>query len=45
MNGWDLFTWIAAALLAASAITIFAFFVRDAREIFQGERTDRSDED
>ena len=45
MNPWDLFTWIAAALLAVSAITIFAFFVKDARKMFQGERTDRSEDE
>ena len=43
MNGWDLFTYISAALLAGSAITIFAFFLKDAREIFRGDRPDRSD--
>jgi hypothetical protein len=43
VNVWDVVTWIAAALLAGSAITIFAFFLKDARKIFQGERKDRSD--
>ena len=28
MNGWDLFTHIAAALLAGMAVTIFAFFAK-----------------
>ena len=45
MNPWDLFTWIAAAVLAGSAIIIFAFFARDARKIFQGERTDRDEDE
>ncbi len=45
MNGWDLFTWIAAALLAASAVTIFAFFAKDARKLFREDLTDRSDDD
>ena len=41
MNGWDLFTWLAAAALAGSAILIFAFFLRDAGAILRGERRDR----
>ena len=45
MNGWDLFTYIAAAILAGSSIAIFAFFMKDAREIFRGDRPDRSDDD
>jgi hypothetical protein len=45
MNGWDLFTWAAAVLLAGSAVTIFAFFLKDARKIFQGKRPDRSDDE
>lgn len=44
MNPWDLLTWICAVLLAGSACVIFAFFAKDAREIFQGKRTD-GDED
>ena len=40
MNGWDLFTWINAAVLAVSAVWIFAFFVRDARAIMREERED-----
>ena len=43
MNGWDLLTWVAAGLLAGSAVTIFAFFARDARKIFQRVESDRSD--
>ena len=43
MNGWDVFTWIAAALLAGSAVTVFAFFLKDARKIFQGGRVDSGD--
>ena len=45
MNGWDLITWIAAVLLAGSAVTIFVFFMRDAREIFKREEPDRKDGD
>ncbi|MCH7868920.1 MAG: hypothetical protein IH881_14580 [Myxococcales bacterium] len=44
MNPWDLLTWVAAVLLAASALTIFVFFAKDAREIFRGESTDRDKE-
>jgi hypothetical protein len=40
MNGWDLFTWINAIVLLVSSIVIFIFFLRDARELLQGERTD-----
>ena len=43
MNGWDLFTYLAAAILAGSAVAIFAFFMKDARKIFRGDRPDRSD--
>ena len=45
MNGWDLITWIAAALLAGMAVTIFAFFAKDARKIIQGDSADRSDDE
>ena len=45
MNPWDLLTWVAAALLAGSAIVIFVFFAKDAREIFQGQRTDRDEDE
>ena len=38
MNGWDLFTWFACALLAASALVIFFAFLRDARGILRGQR-------
>jgi hypothetical protein len=33
MNGWDLFTWIAAVSLFLGVILIFAGFLRDARGI------------
>ncbi len=45
MNGWDLFTYISAAILSGSAVVIFAFFMKDARKIFRGDRRDRSDDD
>jgi hypothetical protein len=39
MNPWDLFTWIAAVVLAGGAVVIFIFFLRDAGEIFARERS------
>ena len=44
MNGWDLFTWINAIVLLVSSIVIFIFFLRDARELLQGERQDNKEE-
>ncbi len=38
MNGWDLFTWIMALVLAGSAIVMFGFFLRDARSILNRDR-------
>lgn len=40
MNGWDLFTWINAGVLVVSSVVIFLFFLRDVRELLQGERPD-----
>ncbi len=40
MNGWDLFTWINAIALLVSSVVIFLYFLRDARELLQGERKD-----
>lgn len=40
MNGWDLFTWISAAVLAISALVIFGYFLRDARGILTREKRD-----
>jgi hypothetical protein len=37
VNGWNLFTWLMAALLAGSALVIFVLFLRDARGILQHE--------
>ena len=34
MNGWDLLTWLSSFALAASAVVIFGYFLRDARSIF-----------
>ncbi len=41
MNGWDLFTWFSALLLAGSAVVIFAYFVRDARGILTRDDSDK----
>jgi len=38
MNGWDLFTWFNAAVLAGAAVTIFSYFLRDARGILIGQQ-------
>lgn len=43
MNGWDLFTWIMALVLAGSAVVIFAYFMRDARGILNRDRGDSDD--
>jgi hypothetical protein len=40
MNGWDLFTGFNCVLLAAAALIIFGFFLKDARGILNGERSD-----
>jgi hypothetical protein len=44
MNGWDLFTWFNAAVLAVAAVTIFSFFLRDARGILIGQQGSDDDE-
>ena len=38
MNPWDLLTWVSAVALVVSAILIFIFFLRDAREYIENER-------
>ena len=40
MNGWDLFTWFNCVVLAGVAIAIFVFFLKDARGILTGHRSD-----
>ena len=35
MNPWDAVTWAASFALAASAVVIFGFFLRDARGILE----------
>jgi hypothetical protein len=40
MNGWDLFTWFNCVVLTTAAITIFGFFLKDAKGILTSERTD-----
>ena len=40
MNGWDLFTWFNCVVLAGAAIAIFCFFLKDAKGILMGDRSD-----
>jgi hypothetical protein len=40
MNGWDLFTWFNCVVLAGVAIIIFGFFLKDAKGILVGDRSD-----
>jgi len=40
MNGWDLFTWLNALVLAGAALVIFGFFLRDAKGILIGQQGD-----
>ena len=40
MNGWDLFTWFNCLLLAGAAIAIFGLFLKDAKGILMGQRSD-----
>ena len=40
MNGWDLFTYFCSGLLAVSALWIFVLFLRDAKGVIQGSRSD-----
>ena len=35
MNGWDLFTWIMAAVLGVGAVLVFGFFLRDLRGLLR----------
>ncbi len=39
MNPWDLLTWISAIVPGISGILIFAFFLRDARQILEKEHS------
>jgi len=45
MNPWDVVTWLSAVALAASAVGIFVFFLRDARSILNREMHGHDDED
>ena len=42
VSGWDFFTGVSSVGLGASAVLIFGFFLRDARDILEQER--RADE-
>jgi len=44
MNGWDLFTWLNAAVLGGAAVVIFGFFLRDAKGILIGQRCEDDSE-
>jgi hypothetical protein len=43
MNGWDWFTWLSAAALAASATAIFIFFLREAGKILNRQHGDHDE--
>jgi hypothetical protein len=43
MNGWDIFTWLCSVALAASALVIFGYFLRDARSILDREMHQQDD--
>ncbi len=44
MNGWDFFTYFSSGLLAVSALWIFALFLRDAKGVLQGNRSDEDND-
>jgi hypothetical protein len=44
MNPWDVVTWLSAIALAASAVGIFGFFLRDARSILDREMHGHDDD-
>ncbi len=44
MNPWDAVTWLAAVALAAAAVGIFGFFLRDAGSILNREMRDQDEE-
>jgi hypothetical protein len=44
VNPWDVATWLSAVALAASAVVIFGFFLRDAKSILNREMHPDSDE-
>jgi hypothetical protein len=45
VNPWDVATWLAAVVLATSALVIFIFFLRDARSILNREMHPDSEEE
>jgi hypothetical protein len=45
VNGWDIFTYFCCVLLAGSAVAIFVFFLRDARELISGLGEEKPDEE
>jgi hypothetical protein len=44
MNGWDLFTNFASVALGVSAVVIFGYFLRDARELLNPSDRKKGDE-
>ena len=44
MNGWDVFTWLCSVALAASALVIFVYFLRDARSILDRDMHGQDEE-
>jgi hypothetical protein len=44
VNPWDVFSWVCSAALAASAVLIFGFFLRDARGILRRDRSPSDEE-
>ena len=45
MNPWDVLSWVCSVLLAASAVVIFGFFVRDARGVLNRDFHHASEEE
>jgi hypothetical protein len=43
VNEWDVLTWLSAAALAASAVVIFIFFLRDAGKILDRQHDDHDE--
>ena len=44
MNPWDVFTWLMSATLGASALVIFAYFLKDLRGMLEDEREEEDHE-
>ncbi len=44
MNGWDLFTYLSSMGLGISAVVIFAYFLRDARELLNPSKREKHED-